>query len=59
MSNIKITISEMKNDLVFIENKKEVRMKGYAFLDQYDNCQFIVYGEARKKAYMKYFKMEE
>lgn len=56
---MKYTISEMENDLVLTENKKEVRYKGYALIDQYGNCHIIVYGESRKKSLMEYFNIKK
>ena len=49
----------MEDDLILIENEKEVRYKGYAFIDQYDNCHIIVYGEARKKTLKEYFNIKK
>lgn len=55
---MKYTISEME-DLVVYENKKQLKVKGYAFLDETGSCIMIVYGESRKKALMNHFDSDD
>jgi hypothetical protein len=44
------TVKKMENRVAFVnENKKPVKLNGYAFLDEFGHCIIIVYGEARKK----------
>ena len=52
---MKYTIQNMKEPLVYFENKKEVRMNGYAFIDEFNKCIIIVYGEGRRDVMKKYF----
>jgi hypothetical protein len=50
----------MKEILEFIdENKKVIKLNGYAFIDDYDNCIIIVYGEGRRDAMSTYLNSNE
>jgi hypothetical protein len=40
--------------MVYVENKKEFSMEGYAFLDEAGNTIIIVYGEGRRDDMDKY-----
>jgi hypothetical protein len=40
--------------MVYVENKKEFTMEGYAFLDETGNTIIIVYGEGRRDDMDKY-----
>jgi hypothetical protein len=44
----------MKHPMVYVENKKEFRMEGYAFLDEAGGTIIIVYGEGRRDDMDKY-----
>ena len=44
----------MKTPLVYVENKKEFSMEGYAFLDEAGGTIIIVYGEGRRDDMDKY-----
>lgn len=54
MCLMKHTIVKMKTPLVYVENKKEIVMEGYAFLDECGNTIIIVYGEGRRDDMDKY-----
>lgn len=51
---MKHTIQNMKEPLIYFENKKEVKMIGYAFIDECGRCFMIVYGEGRRDAMKQY-----
>jgi hypothetical protein len=45
----------MKETLEFIdENKKVIKLNGYAFIDKWGHCILIVYSEGRRDAMSKY-----
>lgn len=44
---MKFTIEKFR-EISFIENKKEIKLQGYAFKDSLGNCICIVYGESRR-----------
>jgi hypothetical protein len=47
------TVQNMKEPLVIIIDKKEISLKGYAFIDEMGHCIIIVYGENRRDSLMK------
>lgn len=51
---MKHTIVKMKHPMVYTENKKEISMEGYAFLDEAGKTIIIVYGEGRRDDMDKY-----
>ena len=51
---MKHTIIKMKYPMVYVENKKEFTMEGYAFLDEGGGTIIIVYGEGRRDDMSKY-----
>jgi len=52
---MKFTIEKLKTPLVLIgENKKEVKLNGYAFMDEYGHCIIIRYGENHRDLMAKY-----
>ena len=52
---MKHTIEKMKHEIVFLnEQRKEIRMSGYAFIDECGNTIIIVYGEGRRDDMLKY-----
>jgi hypothetical protein len=48
------TIEKLKPSLSFYEDKKEIIMNGYAFIDRCGKCIIIVYGEGRRDSMSKY-----
>jgi hypothetical protein len=48
------TIEKLKHSVVFEENKKLIVMNGYAFIDEYNRCIIIVYGEGRRDSMSKH-----
>ena len=53
-------IVKMKETLEFIdENKKEIKLNGYAFIDKWGHCILIVYGEGRRDIMSKYLNSDE
>ena len=48
------TIEKLKHSVVFEENKKDIIMNGYAFIDKCGRCIIIVYGEGRRDSMSKY-----
>jgi len=58
MRLMKHTIVKMKSPLIFVENKKEIVMEGYAFLDEAGGTIIIVYGEGRRDDMDKYLTNE-
>lgn len=52
---MKHTIEKMKHEIVFLnDQKKEIKMSGYAFIDECGNTIIIVYGEGRRDDMSKY-----
>jgi hypothetical protein len=52
---MKHTIVKMKNPLVILgDNRKEISMNGYAFLDESGSTIIIVYGEGYRDLMSKY-----
>lgn len=45
---------EKFRDIVFTENKKEIKINGYSFIDETGRCICIVYGEGRRDSLIKY-----
>ncbi|MFA5366584.1 MAG: hypothetical protein WC333_01730 [Dehalococcoidia bacterium] len=55
---MRFTVKKMNGKVAFMnENKRWVKLNGYAFLDEYGHCIIIVYGEARMKDVEKYLSM--
>ena len=52
---MKYTIQKMSEPSIFFEGNKEIRLNGYAFIDEFDKCMMIVYGERRRDFMGKYF----
>lgn len=52
---MKYTIQNMKEPLIYFENKKMVKLNGYAFIDEFGKCIIIVFGEGRRDTLKKYF----
>jgi len=48
------TIVKMQHPMVYVENKKEFTLEGYAFLDENGGTIIIVYGEGRRDDMDKY-----
>jgi hypothetical protein len=49
------TIQKMKHTLSFIDdNKKEVELNGYAFIDKYGHTIVIVYSEGKRDVMAKH-----
>ena len=56
---MKHTIVKMKNPLVILgDNRKEISMNGYAFLDECGRTIIIVYGEGYRDLMSKYLNDE-
>jgi len=53
---MEFTISKMKTPLVVIENKKQYKLNGYAFINSVGGCIIIVYGEGRRDSMAKHLK---
>jgi len=51
---MKFTIENMPPLIVLDEKGKEVKLNGYAFMDECKHCIIIVYGEGRRDAMSKY-----
>lgn len=52
---MKHTIVKMKNPLVVLnDNRKEISMEGYAFIDEMGGTIIIVYGEGYRDLMSKY-----
>lgn len=52
---MKFTIEKMKTPLTFLDDrKKEIKLNGYAFIDEYDHCIIITYGEGYRDLMSKY-----
>jgi len=49
----------MKEPLSFEENRKMMKLNGYAFIDNYGHCYIITYGEGRRDSYLTLFKKYE
>lgn len=58
MRLMKHTIVKMTHPMVYVENKKEYSMEGYAFLDESGGTIIIVYGEGRRDDMDKYLTNE-
>ena len=56
---MKLHIESMKNPVVWQENKITIKSNGYAFVDEFENCHIIVYGEGLRDAYLKFIKQYE
>jgi hypothetical protein len=52
---VEYTIKDM-GPFTFIEDKKNVSIEGYAFLDKYRHCIIIVFGENRRDVISEYLK---
>lgn len=44
----------MKNNLIFVEDKKKISLNGYAFIDNNGHCIIIIYGERRRDLFIEY-----
>lgn len=52
---MKFAIEKMKNPLTFLDDKKkEVKLNGYAFIDECGRCVIITYGEGYRDIMSKY-----
>jgi len=52
---MKFTIHDMEEPFIYFENKKEIRLNGYAFIDEFGKCIIIVFGESRRDILKKHF----
>jgi hypothetical protein len=48
------TITKSKEKITFADDKNDVELYGYAFIDKHGHCIVIVYGENRKDSTSKY-----
>jgi len=48
---------EKSKEFIYVENKKEIHMQGYSFIDSAGRCFCIVYGEGRRDAMVEYLKI--
>ncbi len=55
---MKFTIENMPPLIVLDEKGKEVKLNGYAFMDECKHCIIIVYGEGSRDAMAKYLTEE-
>jgi hypothetical protein len=51
---MKHTIIKSKEKITFADEKKDVDLYGYAFIDEFDHCIVIVYGENKRDSTSKY-----
>lgn len=52
---MKHTIQKMNSkSSIFDENKKEIILDGYAFIDEWNHCIIIVYGDGKRDAMSKH-----
>ena len=52
---MKFTIEKMKHTLSFTdENKKDIELNGYAFIDEFDYTIIIVYNEGKRDVMAKH-----
>lgn len=52
---MKFTIEKMKSPLTFLDDKKkEIKLNGYAFIDESGHCIIITYGEGYRDLMSKY-----
>jgi hypothetical protein len=52
---MKYTIEKMKGPLSFLDDKKkEIKLNGYAFIDECGQCIIITYGEGYRDLMSKY-----
>ena len=57
---MKHTIQKMKHSTMLLnENKKEIIMHGYAFIDEWGGTIIIVYGEGRRDDMSKYLNSDK
>lgn len=56
---MKLHVEPMKTPMVWQEKKVTISLNGYAFVDEFDKCHIIVYGEGLRDAYLKYLKEHE
>ena len=56
---MKLHIENMKEPLIFEENKQKMKLNGYAFIDNYGHCYIITYSEGRRDSLLTYFKEHE
>lgn len=55
LGNMKFTIEKMKTPLTFLDDrKKEIKLNGYAFIDECGHCIIITYGEGYRDLMSKY-----
>lgn len=48
------TITKSKEKITFTEDKKDVELYGYSFIDKFGHCIMIVYGENKRDITSKY-----
>jgi hypothetical protein len=56
---MKLHVEPMKTPMVWQEKKILIKLNGYAFVDDYNHCHIIVYGEGLRDALIKEFKKYE
>lgn len=53
---MKFTISKMESKSPIINNDIVELVNGYSFIDEFNHCIIVVYGEKEMKAMIKYLK---
>jgi hypothetical protein len=51
---MKYRIEKMNTQLSFVEDKKLLKLTGYAFIDEMNKCFFIIYGENKRDMLIKH-----
>jgi hypothetical protein len=52
------TISKLKQKLTIVNDSGTTELNGYAFMDKYNHCAVIVYGEKQRYLMSKYLKIK-
>ena len=52
-------VENMKQPLTFEENRNLTKINGYAFVNEYQQCFIIVYGEGKRDLLLTLFKKYE